>query len=68
MKLLDYWNRQAEKFTILDVKLAQCAAMAFVQILAKLFPEITSVGVGWLIALAIVCASRPAYVMYLKRQ
>ena len=66
MRVIDYWNRKVEKFTIFDVKLAQGAAMAFVLIIAKLFPQIMTLSIWWFVALAIICALRPAYAMYIK--
>ena len=66
MSSIDYWNRKVEKFTIFDVKLAQGAAMAFALIIVKFFPEIVSLNVWWFVALAVVCALRPLYVMWFK--
>jgi len=66
MKFIDYWNRKVRNFTIFDVKLAQGAAMAFVLILVKFFPQITSLSIWWFVALAVICALRPAYAMWIK--
>ena len=66
MSSIDYWNRKVHRFTIFDVKLAQGAAMAFALIIVKFFPEIMSVSIWWFVALAILCALRPLYVMYLQ--
>ena len=52
MSIMDYWNRKVRKFTILDVKLAQGAAMAFVLIIVKLFPQIMSLSIWWFVAFA----------------
>ena len=66
MSMIDYWNCKVKKFTIFDVKLAQGAAMAFVLIIVKFFPEITSLSVWWFVAFVVICALRPLYVMWLK--
>jgi hypothetical protein len=64
MSWIDYWNRKVRDFTIFDVKLAQGAAMAFMLIIVKLFPQIISVSVWWFVAFALICALRPAYVIW----
>jgi len=64
--VIDYWNRKVRNFTIFDVKLAQGAAMAFVLIIVKLFPQIMSVSIWWFVAFAASCALRPAYIMWIK--
>ena len=66
MSMIDYWNRKVKKFTIFDVKLAQGAAMAFVLIIVKFFPQIMSLSVWWFVAFAVVCVLRPAYAMWVK--
>jgi hypothetical protein len=67
MSMIDYWNRKVKKFTIFDVKLAQGAAMAFVLIIVKFFPQILSLSIWWFVACAVVCALRPAYAMWMKQ-
>ena len=66
MSMIEYWNRKVKKFTIFDVKLAQGAAMAFVLIIVKFFPEIMSLNIWWFVAFAAVCALRPVYAMWVK--
>ncbi len=66
MSMIGYWNRKVKKFTIFDVKLAQGAAMAFVLIIVKFFPQIMSLSIWWFVAFAVVCALRPAYAMWAK--
>ena len=66
MSSIDYWNRKVQKFTIFDVKLAQGAAMGFVLIIVKFFPEIMNLSIWWFVAFAFVCALRPMYAMYVK--
>ena len=67
MSSIDYWNRKVEKFTIFDVKLAQCAAMAFMLVIVKVFPEIMNLSVWWFLALAVICVLRPAYAAWFKK-
>lgn len=66
MSMIDYWNRKVRKFTIFDVKLAQGAAMAFVLIIVKFFPQIMSLSIWWFVGLALVCTLRPVYAMWFK--
>ena len=66
MSSIDYWNRKVERFTIFDVKLAQGAAMAFALIIVKFFPQIMSLSIWWFVGFAVLCALRPAYVMWFK--
>lgn len=66
MSMIDYWNRKVRKFTIFDVKLLQGAAMAFVLIIVKFFPQIMSLSIWWFVAFAVVCTLRPAYAMWFK--
>ena len=62
-----YWNRRVKKFTFWDVKLAQWAAVGFALIIVKLFPQIMTLSIWWFVGLLVVCAVRPAYVFYLKK-
>ena len=66
ISMIDYWNRKEANFTIFDVKLAQGAAMAFVLIIVKLFPQIMDLSIWWFVAFAVICPLRPAYVMWIK--
>ncbi len=58
------WNHTVRKLTIVDLKLVQVASMAFVLILAKLFPAILGLGLGWLIAFALACSARAIYLFW----
>lgn len=66
MSVIDYWNRKVKNFTIFDVKLAQGAAMGFVLIIVKFFPQIMSLSIWWFVAFAAICALRPGYVIWIK--
>lgn len=61
-----YWNRKVKKFTILDLKLVQGAAIFFGLVIAKLFPQIMCLSVWWFIGLALICTLRPAYTIWIK--
>ncbi len=60
-------NRIKEHFTIMDIKLAQFAAMFVLIILIKLIPEIISLNYWVYIVGLIISAIRPMYVMFIKK-
>ena len=64
--MIAYWNRKVKKFTILDLKLAQGAALAFGLVIATLFPQITRLSVWWFVGLALVFALRPVHTIWIK--
>ncbi len=64
MGFLENMDQRVKKFGIVDVKLAQGAAMFFALIIAKLVPQIMEVSVWWFVVLLIGCAMRPAYVFW----
>ena len=57
-------DQRAKKFGIVDVTLAQGAAMFFALIIAKLAPQIMEVSVWWFVVVLIGCAMRPTYVFW----
>jgi len=67
VNIIGYFNEGVKKFSVFDVKLAQIAAMCLILVAAKLVPEIMNVHIGWFIALLILSALKPCYVMFLKR-
>ena len=66
MGITEEMNRRAKKLDIIDVKLAQGAAMFFVLIIAKLIPSIMNISIWWFAALLIICAIKPFYVFWIK--
>jgi hypothetical protein len=52
---------------ILDTKLAQGASMFFALIVVKLIPQIMDANIFWFILLTILCAVRPVYTFFLKK-
>ena len=67
MRWIVYWNRQIRKLTILDVKLAQGAAMFFALTVAKLVPQLMAASIWWFVVLGLICGVRPLYVIFAKR-
>lgn len=62
---LGYWDRKVKRLTIVDLKLAQAAAMAAMLVVVKWFPEILGLSVWWFLAALAILAVRPAYVFWL---
>lgn len=63
---MDYWNAQVKKFTIIDVKLGEGAAMATTLIVVSFFPQILELSVWWFVAALVCCIIRPWYVVLFK--
>jgi len=66
MRLLEDMDKRVKKFGIIDVKLAQGAAMFVALIVAKLIPQIMYLSIWWFVLLLVICAIRPVYVFWLK--
>jgi hypothetical protein len=66
MGLINALTQRARRFNILDLKLAQGAAMFFALIIVKLLPEIMTISIVWFIGLMILCVIKPAYTFWLK--
>ena len=66
MGLIENFDQRVKRFGIVDVKLAQGAAMFFALIIVKLIPQIMDVSVWWFVVLLVGCAMRPAYVFWAK--
>ena len=64
MGLLEDMNQRVKKFDLVDVKLAQGAAMFGALIVANLIPEIMDLSSWWFVALFVVSAIRPFYVFW----
>jgi hypothetical protein len=67
MRLFEFLNLRIKKFSIVDEKLAQAAAIFFALIIVKFVPEIMDINVWWFVGLLIVCAIKPLYVFYVKK-
>ena len=66
MGLLEDMTRRGRKFDIIDVNLAQGAAMFVALIIAKLIPQIMDLSIWWFVVLLVICAIRPVYVFWFK--
>ena len=66
MGFLENMKQRVKKFSLIDVKLAQGAAMFFALIIAKLIPDIMDLSIWWFVALLIICAIKPCYVFWFK--
>jgi hypothetical protein len=67
MGFLEDMTRRVRKFDIIDVKLAQGAAMFFALIIAKIIPDIMDLSIWWFVVLLIICAIKPVYVFWIKQ-
>ena len=68
MKIIAFFNERVKRLNIFDIKLAQLCAMCIILILARLIPQIMDIDIGWFILLLVLCAIRPMYVFFFKRQ
>ena len=60
-------NERVKKLSILDLKLAQGAAMFVALIVAKLIPPIMGIHIWWFVALLVLCGIKPFYVFWIKK-
>ena len=67
MGLLEDMTKRVKRLDIIDVKLAQGAAMFFALAIAKLIPQIMGLSIWWFVGLLVVCAIRPFYVFWIKQ-
>jgi hypothetical protein len=57
----------SERLVLIDVKLAQGAAMFFTLVIAKLIPQIMDFSIWWFIGLAVICTIKPFYVFWFEK-
>lgn len=67
MRFIKNMNERVKGFNIVDIKLAQGAAIFVALVIVKLIPRIMNINIWWFVALLIVCAIRPMYVFFIKR-
>ncbi len=67
MGLLEDMNQRVKKFDLMDVELAQGAAMFFALVIAKLIPDVMDLSIWWFVGLLIICAVRPFYVFWIMK-
>ena len=66
MEVLKWWDERVKKLGIIDIKLAQAAAIFLALIVVKLIPEIMDVNIWLFAALVVICAIRPLYMFFIK--
>ena len=67
MSWIGYWNRKVKQFTIWDLKLAQLWTAMWILIIVKIFPQIIQISVWWFVVIAVLCAPRLFYVLWIKK-
>ena len=67
MDILKNLDERAKKFGILDLELAQGAAIFAILIIVKLVPQIMSISIWWFVLLLILCGFKPFYVFWIKK-
>ena len=66
MSFISFMNERVKRLNIIDVKLAQGAAIFVGLVIVKLLPQIMEISIWWFIILAVLFGLRPVYVFYLK--
>jgi hypothetical protein len=59
MSALEALNRKVNRLGFIDVKLLTGAAFVSGLVVAKLFPNVLTAGIGWYALLAVACAFHP---------
>jgi len=67
MNFFEDMNERVERFSILDVKLAQAATFLLALIVAKFIPRIMEINIWWFIAFWLLCGIKPFYVFWRKK-
>jgi len=67
MSLWEEMDKRIKRFTIIDEKLAQFAAIFFALIIVKKYPNLLDHSYWWFVALLILTAIKPIYVFYRKK-
>ncbi len=68
MTIFEDMNQRVKRLTIFDIKLVQACAMLVILIIVKLIPQIMMLSIWWFVALLVVCAIRPLYIFYFRKQ
>ncbi len=63
MLFIEFFNKRLKRIGLLDIKLAQTAALFVGVIVAKLIPQVQSVSIWWLAGLALLFWARPVWVV-----
>ncbi len=67
MTLTEFFKARTARLNMLDIKLAQGAAMCVMVIIIKLFPDILQIEIWWFVLFAALLELKPLYVFYLKK-
>ncbi|MCK4527231.1 hypothetical protein KAW18_07645 [candidate division WOR-3 bacterium] len=67
MDFLENINERVKRFNIIDIKLVQCTTIFAMLIIVKFIPKIMDINIWWFVALLVLCAIKPLYVMYIKK-
>ncbi|MCK4421351.1 hypothetical protein KAW48_06085 [candidate division WOR-3 bacterium] len=67
MGYLENINERVKRFNIIDIKLVQCTTIFAMLIIVKFIPKIMDINIWWFVALLVLCAIKPLYVMYIKK-
>ena len=65
MRFVGSWNRRVKGFSFWDVKLIQFCGAFLGMAVVKLVPRLLEVSLWAFVAVALLCAARPAYVFWL---
>ena len=66
MGFLEEMDKRVKRFGIIEMKLAQGAAMFFALVIAKLILQIMNINIWWFAVLLVLCAIKPFYVFWVK--
>lgn len=67
MGFFEEMDQRANKFDLMDITLAQGAALFFAFIVASQIPQIMNIHWGWFIVLSVLCTARPTYRFWFKK-
>ena len=67
MSLFESMSARVKNLDIIDMKLAQGAAMCVMLIIAKLIPQIMTISIWWFVVLAILLGIKPLITFYSKK-
>jgi hypothetical protein len=67
MRLWDFFDRRIKRFSIVDEKLAQLAAVFGALIIVRWYPHLLEYDSRWYWTLLVLCAIKPLYVFYVKK-
>jgi hypothetical protein len=67
MTINEFFKARISRLSMLDLKLAQGAAMCVMVIIIKLFPDILRIEIWWFLLFAALFGFKPLYVFYVKK-